>query len=78
MANKQLPKLFECCENCKPPKRHPTCHDTCPEFAIDKAFYEVFKEEEKERGTRVISKTAFDEIQCMSHKNHKCYDRYHR
>lgn len=23
---------YECCRDCKPPKRKPACHDTCPDY----------------------------------------------
>lgn len=33
----------KCCIKCVPPKRHPGCHDRCPEFQA------VVKENERER-----------------------------
>lgn len=30
---------FECCFNCKQPKRHPGCHDRCPEYTTDLAKF---------------------------------------
>lgn len=28
--------LFDCCKNCKPPKRSLCCHDNCEEYLQDK------------------------------------------
>lgn len=28
---------INCCHFCVPPKRHPGCHDHCPEYADEKA-----------------------------------------
>jgi hypothetical protein len=36
-------KFFNSCYNCKPPKRYPGCHATCPDYAKDKADYENMK-----------------------------------
>ena len=37
---------FKCCHPCVPPKRHPGCHDHCPEYAAEKAVNDRRKEEE--------------------------------
>lgn len=29
--------MITCCKGCVPPKRHPACWDTCPEYAEEKA-----------------------------------------
>ena len=29
--------MFKCCHFCVAPKRHPGCHDRCPEYADEKA-----------------------------------------
>lgn len=34
---------IQCCHYCKPPKRHLACHDTCPEYAADRAKLEAEK-----------------------------------
>lgn len=31
---------FDCCKNCKPPKRSAGCHSTCKEYLADKAEYD--------------------------------------
>ena len=31
---------IKCCKDCKPPKRHPACHDTCEEYLEEKTRYE--------------------------------------
>ena len=30
---------MKCCKHCVPPKRHPGCHDHCPEYAEERAVY---------------------------------------
>jgi hypothetical protein len=30
-----------CCYGCKPPKRTPTCHATCPEYTQQKAQHDA-------------------------------------
>lgn len=32
-----------CCHYCQQPKRHLGCHDTCPEYATDRAKLEAEK-----------------------------------
>lgn len=34
---------IKACQNCVAPKRHPGCHDHCPEYLQDKAAYESKK-----------------------------------
>lgn len=34
---------FECCLNCCPPKRHPGCHGSCPEYMGQKAMHDEQK-----------------------------------
>lgn len=34
------------CYGCTPPKRTPTCHTTCPDWIIAKAFHEALKDEQ--------------------------------
>ena len=36
-------KFFASCYSCKPPKRRPGCHATCPEYLEDKKNYEAVK-----------------------------------
>ena len=36
-------KFFSSCYHCKPPKRHPGCHATCPNYAEDKKNYDTMK-----------------------------------
>lgn len=37
-------KFFSACYYCKPPKRHPGCHATCPDYIEDKKNYNAMKE----------------------------------
>ena len=30
-----------CCRNCKPPKRHPGCHDHCEQYQKEKAEWDA-------------------------------------
>lgn len=36
-------KFFNSCYNCRPPKRYPGCHATCPNYAEDKKNYNAIK-----------------------------------
>ena len=35
---------FECCMVCEPPKRHPSCHSSCPEYIEKRAEYDRLKD----------------------------------
>lgn len=35
--------MFDNCKTCIPPKRHPGCHDKCPDYIKDKKEHEEFK-----------------------------------
>ena len=35
------------CKDCVAPKRHPGCHDKCPEYQEQKAKYDEIKEAER-------------------------------
>ena len=35
---------FECCMECKPPKRQPGCHGTCKEYKDARAAYDRAKD----------------------------------
>ena len=55
-----MPRLFDCCKNCKPPKRRPSCHGTCPEYLADRAKYDELVEAERKQKSNdsyVISRT---------------------
>ena len=41
---------FECCKICKPPKRHPGCHDGCAEYQKNKAKIAADKELRRAEG----------------------------
>ena len=41
--------MFKCCHPCVPPKRHPGCHDRCPEYADEKAEHERLKAADAEK-----------------------------
>lgn len=36
---------MKCCHGCIPPKRHPGCHDHCPEYIAEKEAHEKRKAE---------------------------------
>ena len=40
---------ISCCHGCMVPKRHPGCHDTCPEYLKERAEHEARKEEDYKR-----------------------------
>lgn len=52
--------MFTCCFNCSAPKRHPGCHDKCPEYKEEKAKYERQKEIYKKNKRGAISKSDFE------------------
>lgn len=35
---------MDCCKYCKAPKRHPGCHDTCPDYILAKAKHNELKD----------------------------------
>ena len=41
--------MFKCCHPCVPPKRHPGCHDHCPDYAAEKAENDRCKEADAKR-----------------------------
>lgn len=41
--------IINCCHYCVPPKRHPGCHDRCPEYAAEKAKHEKLKAADAEK-----------------------------
>ena len=47
------------CFGCEPPKRNPTCHDSCPEYIAEKEQDE--KEKEKERIKRKVSRDIYQQ-----------------
>ena len=44
---------IKCCQPCVPPKRHPGCHDTCPDYIKEKA--EDAEKKEKDRKRRAVA-----------------------
>lgn len=45
--------VIKCCIPCVAPKRHPGCHDHCPEYIEEKAEHERKKAaEDKEKAVR--------------------------
>lgn len=44
-----------CCNGCKPPKRTPTCHASCPEYIAQKAKHDAELEQ-----TRKVARTRHD------------------
>lgn len=31
----------KCCKDCVPPKRHPGCHDHCPDYIAEQLIYDL-------------------------------------
>lgn len=51
-------KYFSSCYRCEPPKRHPGCHATCPEYIEDRKAYDTMKEAveyEKKLNTAIVT-----------------------
>lgn len=36
--------IIKCCHHCVPPKRHPGCHGTCPDYIEERALYDELKD----------------------------------
>ena len=41
--------IINCCHYCVAPKRHPGCHDSCPEYAAEKALHDKLKAADTEK-----------------------------
>ena len=41
--------IINCCHYCVAPKRHPGCHDSCPDYAAQKAEHEKLKAADAKR-----------------------------
>ncbi len=39
-------KIIRCCKDCKPPKRRPACHDSCPDYLAEKNKMQEIKNAE--------------------------------
>lgn len=51
---------FKSCRYCTAPKRHPGCHDHCPEYQEEKATYDKCKEQhDKERN---VSQGIYEQV----------------
>ena len=53
---------FECCRNCKPPKRHVGCHSKCEEYLEEKAKHQERKDYNFKHQSVVLSKCDFNKI----------------
>lgn len=42
-------QMISCCRDCVAPKRHPGCHDKCPEYLEQRARYDELKDAENKR-----------------------------
>lgn len=54
---------YDCCHDCKPPKRKPACHDTCPDYKAVHDANMAIKEKKKcnEKSTAILLKVASSE-----------------
>lgn len=41
--------IINCCHYCVAPKRHPGCHDHCPEYVAEKAEHDRLKAMDAEK-----------------------------
>lgn len=48
------------CKGCVAPKRHPGCHDTCPEYQEEKAAYDKRKEQHDKEKT--VSQGIYEQV----------------
>jgi hypothetical protein len=68
---------FECCQCCVPPKRHPACHDKCPDYAEAWILYETKKAIlEADREAREYTKMAIVKSQDASAKRRQKWRKY--
>jgi len=71
---------IKCCNGCVPPRRTPTCHSTCPDYIIEKAFSEAERQEEFEK-RQAKFRMADQRVDIMSkrvkHHGRKFVDKTH-
>lgn len=70
-------KFFECCQICPSTKRHPGCHDKCPEYKEQKELFEKFKEAQRKELEVPPAKTDYlrSGVWHRNYKNCKCRKR---
>lgn len=67
-------RIFTVCTHCVAPKRHPGCHDRCPEYLAQKAINDELKEKEFKRKQieSGLGRQMFDGIQkALRHRGGK-------
>lgn len=70
--------MFECCQKCVKPKRHPGCHDHCPEYAEERAKFDQNKKaaaRNRGRDTRTVYEQRADSIK-RTERNLRHHKRY--
>lgn len=68
---------FECCHYCVPPKRHPGCHDRCPEFSEAWILFEAKKAMlEADREAREYTKMAVVKTKDAAAKKRAKWQKY--
>lgn len=66
---------ISCCYNCVPPKRHPGCHSTCPEYIEEKKQSEKMREAIRQQKE---ARFDADEVSRRAVKRIKDYSRKRR
>lgn len=51
--------MIWCCKDCVAPKRHPGCHDRCPEYIEQKAIHE--QELEDRRKAKAVQNRLYNQ-----------------
>lgn len=62
------------CKGCTPPKRHPSCHATCPEYIEDKAAHDARKakrDKERDIGCAIVQNRTDKVIKAMKRHGKK-------
>ena len=68
---------INCCKDCIPPKRHPGCHGSCPEYLQERADLDKYKREKrKERIVKEYEDTGLESARIKRAKSRIKHDRY--
>jgi hypothetical protein len=63
--------MFKACKECTAPKRHPGCHDRCPEYLKEKAEYQEWKAKhdlERRTESNIYTQRTYAVRKAMRHR----------
>lgn len=66
--------FFSSCKDCVAPKRHPGCHDPCPEYLAQRAEYDRLKaiqDEKRDIGIAIYYNRAEKVNRAMRNRRYK-------